>query len=171
MQLVSEGYLQGTSRGFALPDLSPQRIAEIFALRKLLEPQAAALAAQACDAAQLADLAQALDDLTLAGRQGDVTGFHRAAERFRNGWLSAVPNGELRGAIQRYSAQVQAVRFATMTDAASRSTIADGLAGLLAAFANRDAPAAADRMLRFVYQAEEASARTPLPPTSDRRSR
>ncbi len=158
MQLASEGYLQGTSRGFALPELSPDRIAEIFALRKLLEPQAAALAAQACSPDRLADLRQSLAALTEAGRQGDVVAFHRAAERFRNGWLMAVPNGELRGAIQRYSAQVQSVRFATMTDTAARATIAQGLAALLAAFERGDATAAADRMLHFVFQAEEAHA-------------
>ena len=42
MQLVSEGYLESTSRGFALPNLTPDRIAEVFVLRRLLEPHAVA---------------------------------------------------------------------------------------------------------------------------------
>ncbi len=58
--------------------------------------------------------------------------------------------------IQRYSAQVQSVRLATLTDAGARTVIEQGLATLFAAFAARDALAAADRMLRFVHQAEEA---------------
>lgn len=158
LQLTHEGYLDSTSRGFMLPSLSPDRVAEVFTLRKLLEPHAAALAAQARDPQRLAEMRAALDALTAAQGRGDVAAFHRAAETFRNAWIAAVPNAELRGAIQRYSAQVQQVRFATMADAAARATIARGLAVLLAAFVAGDALAAADRMLRFVHEAEAAHA-------------
>lgn len=158
LQLTHEGYLDSTSRGFMLPSLSPDRVAEVFTLRKLLEPHAAALAAQARDPQRLAEMRTALDALTAAQGRGDVAAFHRAAETFRNTWIAAVPNAELRGAIQRYSAQVQQVRFATMADAAARATIARGLAVLLAAFEAGDALAAADRMLRFVHEAEAAHA-------------
>ena len=168
MQLTHEGYLDSTSRGFALPQLSSQRVAETFALRRLLEPHAAALAAQARDAQALRQMAEALAALCAAG---DVAGFHRAAESFRNAWIEAVPNAELRGAIQRYSAQVQQVRFATMSDAAARKTIVDGLAALLAAFEAGDALVAADRMLRFVHEAEAAHARHPAVPDPERRAR
>lgn len=155
LQLTHEGYLESTSRGFALPQLSPLRVAETFTLRRLLEPHAAALATQARNAQALQRMAEALATLRAAG---DVAGFHRAAETFRNAWIAAIPNAELRGAIQRYSAQVQQVRFATMSSAAARTTIVDGLAALLAAFEAGDALAAADRMLRFVHEAEAAHA-------------
>ena len=153
MQLVSEGYLASTSRGFALPDLGPARIAEVFTLRKLLEPHAAATAALALPAAMLTALAEALQALEAAP---DVAAFHRAAETFRNLWLGALPNAALAETIQRYSAQVQTVRLATMRDPAARQTIAEGLAALHAAFAARDPFAAADRMTRFIHQAEES---------------
>lgn len=158
LQLTHEGYLDSTSRGFALPSLPPQRVAEIFTLRKLLEPHAAALAAQARNRQQLDEMGAALAALAAAQGRGDVAAFHRAAETFRNAWLAAVPNAELRVAIQRYSAQVQQVRFATMSDAAARATIARGLAVLLAAFEAGDALAAADRMQRFVHEAQAAHA-------------
>src|SRR5271154_4432436 len=45
LRLVHEGYLVGTPRGFMLPQLSVRDIAEIFEVRKLLEPRAAAAAA------------------------------------------------------------------------------------------------------------------------------
>jgi hypothetical protein len=47
MQLVSaRAICDSTSRGFALPDLTPDRIAEVFVLRRLLEPHAVACAAR-----------------------------------------------------------------------------------------------------------------------------
>ncbi|NBZ88355.1 GntR family transcriptional regulator [Stagnihabitans tardus] len=153
MQLVSEGYLASTSRGFALPDLSPERIAQVFTLRKLLEPHAAGSAAQSLTPEALSALAGALKDLEEAP---DTAAFHRASETFRTTWLAALPNHELRETIQRYSAQVQAVRLATMKDPAARRTIAQGLSALMTAFQARDALAAADLMTRFIHQAEDS---------------
>lgn len=156
MQLASEGYLESTSRGFALPDLSPRRIAEVFVLRRLLEPHAVACAARDRSEAQLATMRAAL---VVAREASEVAGFHRAAEAFRNAWLAAVTNAELRHAIQRYSGQVQSVRFATLPDAIARRTILDGLAALFSAFEAGDGPAAQDRMLRFIFEAEDSYAR------------
>ncbi len=153
MQLVSEGYLTSTSRGFALPDLTPAQIAEIFTLRKLLEPHAAALAAQSLAPGQLAALTQALEALHAAP---DTMAFHRASEAFRNTWLDALPNQALRETIQRYGAQIQAVRLATMKDPLARQTIARGLSALLAAFTSRDGFLAQDLMTRFIHQAQES---------------
>ncbi|TKB33417.1 MAG: GntR family transcriptional regulator, partial [Mesorhizobium sp.] len=42
MQLVHEGYLVGTTRGFTLPTLTATDVADIFEVRRLLEPRAAA---------------------------------------------------------------------------------------------------------------------------------
>jgi len=153
MQLASEGYLCSTSRGFALPDLSPDRIAEVFVLRRLLEPHAVACAARDRTEVQMQALRAALESARAAP---DVAGFHRGAEAFRNAWLDAVANTELRHAIQRYSGQVQSVRFATLPDAQARRIILDGLMALLRAFEAGDGPAAQDRMLRFIYDAEDS---------------
>ncbi len=153
MQLASEGYLESTSRGFALPNLSPVRIAEVFVLRRLLEPHAVACAARDRNEVQLASMRAALGAARAAT---DVAGFHREAEAFRNCWLAAVANTELRHAIQRYSGQVQSVRFATLPDAAARRTILDGLASLLSAFEAGDGPSAQDRMLKFIFDAEDS---------------
>ena len=154
MQLVSEGYLESTSRGFALPNLAPERIAEVFVLRRLLEPVAVACVARDRDQAQLAALREALRVVETADL--DVAAFHRGAEAFRNGWLQAVRNSELRQAIQRYSGQVQSVRFATLSDAEARLTILAGLQSLLQAFQAGDGPRASDLILRFIYDAENS---------------
>lgn len=157
MQLVSEGYLESTSRGFALPNLLPERIAEVFCLRRLLEPHAVACVARDRTVAEL-DAMRA--GLTVAeGAEADVAAFHRGSEAFRNAWVGAVRNGELRNAIQRYSGQVQSVRFATLPDPEARRIIIAGLRALLHAFEVRDGLRAADLMLRFIYDAETAYAR------------
>jgi DNA-binding GntR family transcriptional regulator len=157
MQLVSEGYLESTSRGFALPNLSAERIAEVFTLRRLLEPHAVACVARDRVGD---DLTAMRAELAVAdGAEGDVAAFHRGAEGFRNVWLGAVRNGELRQAIQRYSGQVQSVRFATLPDPVARQTIIQGLQALLHAFAAQDGPRAADLMMRFIYDAETAYTR------------
>ncbi|GIX14410.1 MAG: hypothetical protein KatS3mg118_2369 [Paracoccaceae bacterium] len=155
MRLAHEGYLTATSRGFTLPDLGPATIREIFEIRRLLEPRAAALAAQALSPAGIAAMECALADARGTLDSGDITLFYRACEQFRSGWLSAVPNRELRETIRRCQAQVQAVRLATMADPPAQRIIVDGQSDLMDAFRRRDAVAAADRMLRFVLAAEE----------------
>lgn len=158
MQLVSEGYLESTSRGFALPNLTAERIAEVFVLRRLLEPHAVACVARDRTSDDLAAMREGLEVAEGAGE--DVAAFHRGAEAFRNAWLGAVRNADLRHSIERYSGQVQSVRFATLPDPLARRTIVQGLATLIAAFEAQDGPRAADLMLRFIYDAETAYTHT-----------
>lgn len=157
MQLVSEGYLESTSRGFALPNLKPERIAEVFVLRRLLEPHAVACVARDRSEADLDAMRVGLAGAEASGE--DVASFHRGSEAFRNGWLGAVGNAELRHAIQRYSGQVQSVRFATLPDPAARHMIIRGLRALLNAFEAQNGPRAQDLILRFIYDAETAYTR------------
>lgn len=154
MQLVSEGYLEGTTRGFALATMSHERILEIFLLRRLLEPRAAASAAQHMGADVISELRAIVELSAQTLETGDFETFYRASEQFRNGWLSAAPNAELRTAIQRYSAQVQSVRLATMRQADTHQTVVAGQRELQATFEARDPIAASDRILRFVVEAE-----------------
>lgn len=154
MQLVSEGYLEGTTRGFVLPRLGHDRIAEIFLLRRLLEPHAAASAAQALTQADLERLREAVAASAATLQSEDFEAFYRASEAFRDAWLQSVPNSELRAAIQRYAGQVQAVRLATMRDPTAHRVIVAGQRDLLEIFERRDPLAAADRILRFVLDAE-----------------
>lgn len=156
MRLVAEGYLVGTSRGFMLPDLSEQTVLEVFELRRLLEPHAAATAAQALDGPGRAALAAAVRAAEAALAAGDLTGFYRASQAFRDGWLAAVPNRELQATIHRYLIQVQAVRMATMRDAPTQRVILEGQKELLEAFLRGDAVRAAHAMLRFVLAGESA---------------
>ncbi|WP_422375342.1 GntR family transcriptional regulator [Roseibium sp.] len=156
MRLAHEGYLEPTTRGFVLPRLDHQEILEIFDLRRLLEPRAAALAAQAFSETELAALGETLNDARSAMAEGDAERLFRACEIFRNGWIDAVPNGSLRKALQRYMTQVQAVRLMTFADGVNHPLIVEGNARLYEAFCRRDAVAASDRILRFVFDGEAA---------------
>lgn len=156
MRLVHEGYLERSTRGFMLPSLTRREVLEVFEIRRLLEPRAAALAARTISNAQLDDMAAAVAEAMETIETGDVPHFFRISERFRNGWLSAVPNLTLQQTIQRYLAQVQTVRLATMGNRGTLKIIVAGQHELLAAFAAHDSVAAADRILRFVIEAEAA---------------
>ena len=154
LRLTAEGYLEPSSRGFTLPGLTPAQIAEVFELRHLLEPRAVALCARAMPVVAMDRLAEAiaLAESTLAG--GDVPRFFQASETYRNGWIAEVPNTALRAAIQRYVAQVQLVRLATIGDDAARRAIVKNQRALLAAFRARDALAAHDIMRDFIVEGE-----------------
>lgn len=156
MRLAHEGYLEPTTRGFVLPRLDHVEILEIFDLRRLLEPRAAALAAQGLSEEDLARLDGTLADARSAMADGDRERLFRACEVFRNGWIAAVSNSSLRKALQRYMTQVQAVRMMTFADPANHPIIVEGNGDLFEAFRRRDAVAAADRILRFVFDGEAA---------------
>lgn len=156
MRLAHEGYLTATTRGFMLPDLSRRQVLEIFEIRRLLEPRAAALATNAITADGLKLMADAVDKAESTVDSHDIRLLYEASEIIRTQWLSAVPNEELRTMILRYLAQVQTVRMATMRDSKAHRVIVAGQRDLLAAFRNRDAIRASDIMLRFVLAAEDS---------------
>lgn len=156
MRLVHEGYLKGSTRGFVIPVLSALDVLDIFEIRRLLEPRAAALAARDLTEATAAALTEALADARAAHAAGDVEALILANIAFRTAWLRAVGNARLAATIARFVDQVQAVRLLTLRDAGTRQIVLAGLAGLHDAFLRRDAVAAADRMAEFVAHAERA---------------
>ncbi|MEQ1943794.1 GntR family transcriptional regulator [Mesorhizobium sp. VNQ89] len=156
MRLVAEGYLVPTTRGFVLPKLTREEVLEVFELRRLLEPRAAAMAAMAMTDDIVAIMEAAVERAAKAVGAGDGTTLFHASETFRNSWLSVVPNTALVQTIRRYFVQVQNVRLITMNDESTLSVIVAGQRDLLAAHRARDAVAAGDRMLRFVIEGEQA---------------
>jgi DNA-binding GntR family transcriptional regulator len=156
LRLVNEGYLVGTNRGFIIPRLTLADIADIFEVRKLLEPRAAANAARDLDTLTLNHLLEALNDARAAERNDDADRLMLATMAFRAAWLNAVRNARLAKTIARFIDHVQTVRLRTMSDPAVRRIVSDGLEGLFDAFARRDPLAAADRMTTFMAAVEQA---------------
>ena len=156
LQLTNEGYLVGTTRGFMLPRLTLEDIAEIFEVRKLLEPRAAANAARDLDRDGHDRLRAALVRAQQALDCEDSVELALANVAFRETWMGAVRNRRLASTISRFADHVQVVRFGTLHDRSVQPVVVDGMAGLYDAFARRDAPAAQDRMAVFIAEAEKS---------------
>jgi DNA-binding GntR family transcriptional regulator len=146
MQLKNEGMLEGTARGFVLRRYSLQQINEIFEIRNLLEPHAAALASANASAAGLARMKNALDAAEAAERRGDWEAFMRSNADFRAAWIAMVPNREMADTISRYIDHVQTVRLMTMQEPAIRELVLQGMRGLYGAFLSGDANLVRERM-------------------------
>ncbi|MEN4918535.1 GntR family transcriptional regulator [Achromobacter spanius] len=147
MQLKSEGLLEGTARGFVLRRFTLAEMNEIFEIRTLLEPAAAASASVHADPKGLSDMKSALEHAEAAHAAGDLDEFMRSNAQFRWVWLTMVPNRELAGTISRYIDHVQVVRLVTMGDQEVRSIILDGMRGLYEAFLSGDTELVRARML------------------------
>ena len=156
LRLANDGYLISTSRGFILSPLAHQDILDIFEVRRLLEPRAAAHAARALTAADHASLTAALAEARAAVAAADVPRLVQANMGFRNCWLGALENRRLAETILRFADQVQFVRIATLDDAGVHRIVLTGLERLHAAYLARDALAAADATLDFLTRAQQA---------------
>lgn len=156
LRLVSEGYLVSTARGYRLPALSLADVTEIFEVRRLIEPRAAALAARDARRATLTRLTSAMNAARAAAHAGDFSRLFRANVEFREAWLSAVRNGRLRSTIARFVYQVQAVSHGTLRDRAVQELAVGRLAELHDAFVHHDSVTAHDSMLRFLDAAEKS---------------
>lgn len=156
LQLVAEGCLVSTARGYRIPTLSRKDVLEVFELRLLLDPRAAALAARHLDNKALTGLKLALAQARTAVARHDAAGLGVANVKFREIWTSAVSNQRLAEAIGRYADQILTVRIATLGDPAIQPIVLDGLTDQYKAFASRDQIAAQDAAARFVLAAERA---------------
>jgi DNA-binding GntR family transcriptional regulator len=156
LQLVNDGYLVGTTRGFAVPTLTLEDVRDIFEIRKLLEPRAAAHAARALDDAAEAALGAALEEARAATRADNVERLILANITFRNAWLGCVRNARLAATISRFVDHVQAVRLETLRRPQTRQVVVEGLEDIYAAFVTRDPITVGDRMAAFIGAAEQA---------------
>ncbi len=156
MRLTHEGYLASTTRGFTLPTLEPRQILEIFELRRLLEPRAAALATHELTADDFERMQQAvtLSESTL--ETGDIEALYRASEDIRRTWVMAVPNAELRDTIQRYMVQIQAVRMATLRDTQAHRVLVAFHRRMLETFKSRRSADVELLLMRFVLAGEDS---------------
>ena len=115
MQLVHDGMIESTTRGFMLRRYSDEEIDEIFEIRLLLEPAAAEIAARNMTEAALKKMDSAIRAGIKASKADDFTAFVVANAAFRGGWLAQVPNTQLVAALARYIDHVQIIRLVTLS--------------------------------------------------------
>ncbi|WP_117194747.1 GntR family transcriptional regulator [Rhizobium terrae] len=156
LRLVSEGYLVGTTRGFAIRELSLEDISGLFEVRRQLEPRAAASAARDMTPAVEAELAAAMDRVEQALGENDIPALLAANVDFRNAWLKAVRNPHMAATISRFMDYFQSVRLGTFADGATAERYIDGLSRIHRAFLAHDPLMVQDRMTLFMFAAEEA---------------
>lgn len=155
LRLVNESFLLGTTRGFVIPRLKESDVQELFELRRLLEPYAAASAAPALTDAQEVALRRAYDETRAAVSRGDLATVIEENVKFRSAWLEAVENQRLRATIQTFSDHAQQVRNQTLRNPETLHVAVECLHALLDGFAKRDAELARQAMLKFILNAEQ----------------
>ena len=156
LQLVAEGYLVSTARGYRLPTVSAEDVQEVFELRRLLEPRAASLAARDITRGSVARLSVALSEARSAQAAADFSRLLQANIDFLETWVGAVRNKRLAAAILRYTDQILSVRHSSLRDPAIQPVVVAGLEEQYQAFSRHDSTSAHDAMLRFVLAAERA---------------
>lgn len=138
MRLVTEGYLLGTTRGFVVPVITTQDIREIFEVRRLLEPPAAASVAKTLTDEQIEALKHAYEKICAACERNDGELMIAANTEFRDIWLAGVQNSRLVSAIQRFADHVQHVRVKTLRRPETQKVVVDSVGMMLEAFVQRD---------------------------------
>jgi DNA-binding GntR family transcriptional regulator len=146
LQLKSEGYLEGTSRGFVLPQFRPEDIANIFEVRLLLEPPAAASACRSATVEGLGRMSLAATEAEQSHRKANVPGYIEAISAFRTAWVGMVPNAQLVQIVNRLRDHAQAVRIATLKDREFRLQSLQHTREILEAFLRHDGEAASERV-------------------------
>jgi DNA-binding GntR family transcriptional regulator len=134
MQLVHDGMIESTSRGFVLRRYSDREIEEIFEIRRLLEPAAAAIAAKKMNGTALSKMDSAIDAGIKASNADDFTAFVVANAAFRRAWMGQVPNTQLVAALARYIDHVQIIRLVTLTQRPVREDVLERLRAIHDAF-------------------------------------
>jgi DNA-binding GntR family transcriptional regulator len=155
LRLVNEGYLVGTTRGFVTPALTAEDVREIFEVRRLLEPGAAASAALFLTDGQLAGLGAAYRKCRRSCQKRDIAMMMDANVEFRGGWLEAVQNVRLKGMILRFADHTRQVRHETMLKSDTLKLVADGMQVVLKGFVERNPVLVRTATQAFLDDAEQ----------------
>ncbi|WP_462402350.1 GntR family transcriptional regulator [Pseudomonas sp. Marseille-QA0332] len=156
LRLVSDGYLQPTTRGFVLPHYSRQDLLDIFEMRRLLEPAAAASTVPQMTDHHLSLLSRACRQARRALVNADSAMLIEAAFTFRQTWLDRVANGRLKATIEKFGDQARMVRSKTLTIVQVQEVAVEGLARILEAFEAGQPQRVEEAMGEFLRQAEQA---------------
>jgi DNA-binding GntR family transcriptional regulator len=153
-RLAADGFLETRAGGFQVVTPTDADMAEIFEMRRLLEPAAAVQAARLGGAPMRIALHDALSHARTAALANDVTAFAAANSTFREAWASHTPNRRLRETILRFNDQAGLVRRRTLVMPEARAEALALLEKIVAAFDRRDETVVAQLTAEFVDAAE-----------------
>lgn len=148
------------NRGPQVPILSWDSADEIYAVRALLEGEAAALCAELIDDDGMADLARALDDFRLAVEADEAGGRLDATTRFYAIILSRCGNRIIEELLSGLHARINFLRSRSMSlSGRSRESLAE-MTAIFSAIEDRDRNAACAAARQHVQNAREAARMT-----------
>lgn len=153
-RLAADGLLDLRSGGFYVMMPTPQDMAEIFEMRRLLEPTAARQAARAMTPVITGELKTLSDRAHSADKAGDFAAYADANYAFRATWVGQVPSRRLRETILRFDDQAGYVRRMTLVRDHARAEALALLERFVAAFQACDEDAAAAATEAFIDGAE-----------------
>lgn len=156
IRLVSDGYLIGTTRGFIVPSLTTQDVRNIFEVRQLLEPAAAASTVTILTADQLRLMSAACKACHAYAKKDDGEGFSRSTYEFREIWLKAIPNERLQTQVLRFSDHAMRIRRQTLRVPNMMHLVLVDLDRLLEAFLGKNAVSVRKITLQRLRHAEKA---------------
>ncbi len=157
LRLVNDDLLATSSRGFRVPVLDAGQIREVFQLRRILEPAAAAIVARTADPEGLSQqlgLAINIAKVAIVNLDSDIMFSANAA--FRRAWLQCVGNDRLVRMIALSADHANQVRFSNTQDVSSYGYTLAELKKLAAALTSRHAGLAEQAMFDFLLAAEQA---------------
>lgn len=153
-RLAADGLLEVRSGGFHIAMPTPQDMAEIFEMRRLLEPTAARQVAREKSPELVTELKAAFERTDAANEAGDFATFTDANYSFRALWVARVPSRRLRETILRFDDQAGFVRRTTLIRADARAEVIALLRDFIAAFESGDENAATKATNAFIDGAE-----------------
>lgn len=153
-RLAADGLLEVRSGGFYIAMPTPQDMAEIFEMRRLLEPTAARQVASEKSPELVAELKAAFERTNAANEAGDFATFTDANYSFRALWVARVPSRRLRETILRFDDQAGFVRRTTLIRTDARAEVIALLRDFITAFESGDEDAATKATNAFIDGAE-----------------
>jgi DNA-binding GntR family transcriptional regulator len=154
-RLTADGLLDTHGSGFQVVMPTAKDMAEIFGMRRLLEPPAAREVAETTTPALVSELGAALARAREAGEVSDFPAFTEANYAYRAAWVDRVASRRLRETILRFDDQAGLVRRTTLVLANARADAIAILERLTASFAQGDGASAANASRAFIDAAED----------------
>ncbi|MDQ0313857.1 GntR family transcriptional regulator [Amorphus orientalis] len=142
-RLTADGLLESQGTGFRVAAPTAADMAEIFDMRRLLEPVAARRVARDADTGLMRALADRLSRTQAAHEVGDFPEFLDANYDFRAVWVARVPNRRLGAAILKFDDQAGFVRRKTLVRPEAQQEVLELLGRCVEAFRTNDEDAAA----------------------------
>jgi DNA-binding GntR family transcriptional regulator len=153
LRLAQEELVVPAGRGFEVPRISEPDFANLFELRRALEPRAFASVAES---GSVDDMLKVLARSRAAHESKNVAAFARANAGFREAWFAQVKNPRLVSAIRLYDDYFLHLRRFTHESVSVREIMLAGHLELARTVADRDSKAAAIAMNRNLDEAEKA---------------